>query len=125
MLSTDVKRGPQKISAAITLEKRRLSGLLNGGERVAGTSLFDISFSLSINEDQLLMPLPEDHAPRPKGSRKFIIIAAAVVVTMIVIVFVGLNAQHAKDLQDKKAGIVNPQNAPITEKDLGKQPIPK
>jgi hypothetical protein len=72
-----------------------------------------------------MMPLTENHAPHPKGSRKFIIIAAAVVVTMIVIMFVGLNAQHGKDLQDKKAGIVKPQDAPMTEKDLGKQPIPK
>lgn len=44
---------------------------------------------------------------------------------MIVAIFVGMNAQHAKDTRDKQAGQVKPQDLPLTEKDLGRSPPDK
>lgn len=63
--------------------------------------------------------------PPPRSARKFLVVAGAIVVMMIVAIFVGMNAQHAKDTQDKQAGQVKPQDLPLTEKDLGRSPQPK
>jgi len=60
--------------------------------------------------------------PPPRSSRKFFVIAGAIVVMMIAAIFIGMNAQHAKDMQDKQAGQVKPQDLPLTEKDLGRAP---
>lgn len=44
------------------------------------------------------------------------------IAALIVIIFLGMNAQHAKDMQDKQSGQVKPQDLPLTEKDLGRAP---
>jgi hypothetical protein len=61
----------------------------------------------------------------PRSSRKFFVIAGVIVVMMIAAIFIGMNAQHAKDMQDKQAGQVKPQDLPLTEKDLGRSPPAK
>jgi len=63
--------------------------------------------------------------PPPRSARKFFVIAGAIVVMMIIAIFIGMNAQHAKDSQDKQAGQIKPQDMPLTEKDLGRSPPPK
>lgn len=61
--------------------------------------------------------------PPPKGIGKFAILAGIILVMMIVIVFVGMNAQHAHTLREQQAGNVKHQEAPVHEKDLGKSPV--
>lgn len=63
--------------------------------------------------------------PPPRNVRKFFVVAGAIVALMILTIFNGMNAQHAKDSQDKQAGQVKPQDVPLTEKDLGRAPLPK
>ncbi len=60
--------------------------------------------------------------PPPKGIGKFVIVAGVILVMMIVIIFVGMNAQHAQTVSEQQAGTVKPQDAPMHEKDLGKAP---
>jgi hypothetical protein len=67
------------------------------------------------------MPNPNP-TPPPKGARKFAVIAGIIVALMIVVTFVGMNAQHAKDTKAEQAGQVKPSEAPMHEKDLGKAP---
>lgn len=63
--------------------------------------------------------------PPSRSARKFLVIAGVIVAMMIVAIFVGMNAQHAKNTQDKQAGQVKPQDMPLTEKDLGRSPPAK
>ena len=63
--------------------------------------------------------------PPPRNTRKALVLAAAMVAVLIVVIFLGMNAQHAKDMQDKQAGQVKPQDLPLTEKDLGRTPPAK
>lgn len=61
--------------------------------------------------------------PPPKAAGKVAILCAAVVCFIIIITFVGMNFQHAQDMRDEQNGQVKPQNAPMTDKDLGKSPV--
>lgn len=69
--------------------------------------------------------MPNRQPSPPKGAGKFAIFAAIILVAVIVITFVGLNTQHAKDLRDQQSGIVKPEATPMTDKDLGKSPTPQ
>lgn len=70
------------------------------------------------------MPNPHPTHP-PRGAGKFAVIAGVIVALMIVVTFIGMNAQHAKDSKDQQSGQVKPSEAPMHEKDLGKAPVPK
>ena len=68
------------------------------------------------------MPNPNP-TPTPRGSGKFAVIAGAIVALIIVVTFVGMNAQHALDTRAQQSGQVKPSEAPIHERDLGKAPV--
>jgi hypothetical protein len=53
------------------------------------------------------------------------VFAGVVVALIVVVAFVGMNTQHAKDSKAQQSGEVKPSEAPIHEKDLGKAPTPK
>lgn len=61
--------------------------------------------------------------PPPRGARRFVVIAGFIVLFMIVATFVGMNMQHAQELREQQSGQVKPADAPMHEKDLGKQPV--
>lgn len=63
--------------------------------------------------------------PPPRNARKALVLAGAMIAVLIVVIFIGMNAQHAKDMQDKQAGQIKPQDLPLTEKDLGRAPPAK
>ncbi|MGM4891291.1 hypothetical protein [Tardiphaga sp. 839_C3_N1_4] len=60
--------------------------------------------------------------PPPRGAGKFAVIAAVIVGMMIIVIFVGMNMQHAQTAKEQEAGQVKPADAPMTENDLGKLP---
>ena len=68
------------------------------------------------------MPNP-DPTPPPKGSGKFAVIAGAIVLLIIVVTFVGMNAQHAVDTTAPRSGEIKAREAPMHERDLGKAPL--
>lgn len=70
--------------------------------------------------------MPNPHpTPPPRGIGKFIVFAGVVVALIVMVAFVGMNTQHAKDSKAQQSGEVKPSEAPIHEKDLGKAPTPK
>lgn len=67
------------------------------------------------------MPNPNP-TPPPKGASKFAAIAGVIVAIMIVVLFIGMNTQHAQDSKEQQSGQPKPSEAPMHEKDLGKSP---
>jgi hypothetical protein len=61
--------------------------------------------------------------PAPRGAGKAAVVIVAVAGLLIIMIFVGLNMQHAKELGEQKSGQVQPQNQPQTGKDLGRSPV--
>lgn len=68
--------------------------------------------------------MPNPHpTPPPKGASKFLVIASVIVALIVIVSFVGMNAQHAQDSKAQQSGQVKPSEAPMNEKDLGKAPV--
>ncbi|WP_398478013.1 hypothetical protein [Tardiphaga sp.] len=68
--------------------------------------------------------MPNPHpTPPPKGTSKFFLLAGVVVGLVVIVAFIGMNAQHAQDSKAQQSGQVKPSETPMHEKDLGKAPV--